>query len=402
MSLAFDCACHAEVAGWARPTALGITLLLGRAVASGQALHRLRGASWAVKAERASEALILRSKAGLAAASVYNHMYMPTGYGDPAAEYDRLVNGVAMWDVAVERQVALKGPDALALARYLTPRNLDGLAIGQGKYAPICNYEGALINDPVLLQVSDDEIWLSIADSDIKLWAGGIAGARGMDVRVFEPDVSPLAIQGPKSFDVVADLCGDWIRELRYFGFRDYDLDGIPVVVARSGWSKQGGFEFYLRDGSRGEELWNLVAEAGKPYGIGPGTPNYVERVESGLISYGADTDDMSNPFEYGLGKFMDVDQEGDFAGKEALRFIRDAGVTRRFMGLLIEGEPFASTNESPWQLSKTDDAYAGYASASAWCPRANSNIAVAMVSVEAIESGNGVVVHTEAGDLKA
>ena len=173
-------------------------------------------------------------------------------------------------------------------------------------------------------------------------------------------------------------------------------------MVARSGWSKQGGFEFYLRDGSRGEELWNLVAEAGKPYGIGPGTPNYVERVESGLISYGADTDDMSNPFEYGLGKFMDVDQEGDFAGKEALRLIRDAGVTRRFMGLLIEGGPFATTNEAPWQLSKTDGAYAGYASASAWSPRANSNIAVAMVSVEAIESGNGVVVHTEAGDLKA
>ena len=341
-------------------------------------------------------------KAGLTAASVYNHMYMPTGYGDPAGEYERLVHGVAMWDVAVERQVALKGPDALALARYLTPRNLDGLSIGQGKYAPICNYEGALINDPVLLQVSDDEIWLSIADSDIKLWAGGIAGARGMDVRVFEPDVSPLAIQGPKSFDVVADLCGDWIRELRYFGFRDYDLDGIPVVVARSGWSKQGGFEFYLRDGSKGEELWNLVAEGGKPYGIGPGTPNYVERVESGLISYGADTDDFSNPFEYGLGKFIDVDQEGEFAGKEALRLIQHAGVTRRFMGLLIEGEPFATTNESPWQLSKTDGVYAGYASASAWSPRANSNIAVAMVSVEAIESGNGIVVHTEAADLKA
>ena len=187
-----------------------------------------------------------------------------------------------------------------------------------------------------------------------------------------------------------------------YFGFRDHDLDGIPVVVARSGWSKQGGFEFYLRDGSRGEELWNLVAEAGKPYGIGPGTPNYVERVESGLISYGADTDDMSNPFEYGLGKFMDVDQEGDFAGKEALRLIRDAGVTRRFMGLLIEGEPFATTNKSPWQLSNSHGGYAGYASASAWSPRANSNIAVAMVSVEAIKSGNGVVVHTETGDLKA
>ena len=341
-------------------------------------------------------------KAGLAAASVYNHMYMPTGYGDPAAEYDRLVNGVAMWDVAVERQVALKGPDALALARYLTPRNLDGLTIGQGKYAPICNYEGALINDPVLLQVSEDEIWLSIADSDIKLWAGGIAGARGMDVRVFEPDVSPLAVQGPKSFDVVADMCGDWVRDLRYFGFRDHDLDGIPVVVARSGWSKQGGFEFYLRDGSKGEELWNRVAAAGKPYGIGPGTPNYIERVESGLISYGADTDDMSNPFEYGLGKFMDVDQDGDFAGKAVLKAIRDTGVTRRFMGLLIEGEQFAGTNESPWRLSDAGGNDVGYASASAYSLRAQSNIAVAMVGVQAINAGQGVRVHADTGDLHA
>ena len=341
-------------------------------------------------------------KAGLSAASVYNHMYMPTSYGDPAAEYDRLINGVAMWDVAVERQVALKGPDALALARYLTPRNLDGLTIGQGKYAPICNYEGALINDPVLLQVSDDEIWLSIADSDIKLWAGAIAGARGMDVRVFEPDVSPLAVQGPKSFDVVADLCGDWVRELRYFAFRAFDLGDIPVVVARSGWSKQGGFELYLRDGSKGDALWQRVAEAGKPYGIGPGTPNYVERVESGLISYGADTDDMSNPFEYGLGKFMDVDQPGDFAGKEALRAIRDAGVTRRFMGLVIEGAPFAGTNEAPWRLSDAKGGDAGYASASAYSPRAQSNIAVAMVSVAAMEAGTGVTVHADTGDLRA
>ena len=215
-------------------------------------------------------------KAGLAAASVYNHMYMPTSYGDPAAEYDRLVNGVAMWDVAVERQVALKGPDALKLARLLTPRNLDGLTIGLGKYVPICNYDGVIINDPVLLLVDDDEIWLSIADSDIVLWASAVAGAHKMNVRVFEPDVSPLAIQGPKSADVVAALFGDWVKELRYFGFRVTELQGIPLVVARSGWSKQGGFELYLRDGSRGAELWDLVAKAGAAYGIGPGTPNYV------------------------------------------------------------------------------------------------------------------------------
>ena len=340
--------------------------------------------------------------AGLAAASVYNHMYMPTGYGDPAAEYDRLINGVAMWDVAVERQVALKGPDALALARYLTPRNLDGLVIGQGKYTPICNFEGAVINDPVLLQVSEDEIWLSIADSDIKLWAAGIAGARGMDVRVFEPDVSPLAIQGPKAADVVASLCGDWVRELRYFAFRSHEINGIPMIVARSGWSKQGGFEFYLQDGSRGDELWALVAAAGAPYGIGPGTPNYVERVESGLISYGADTDDASNPFELGLGRFIDIDQPHDFAGKPALQALREAGIKRRFMGLLIDGAPFNGTNEAWWDLSWRDGDYAGYASASAYSPRAKSNIAVAMVNSEVIQAGTPVTVHTDTGDLRA
>ncbi|MEC8642040.1 MAG: glycine cleavage T C-terminal barrel domain-containing protein [Pseudomonadota bacterium] len=340
--------------------------------------------------------------AGLAAASVYNHMYMPTGYGDPAAEYNRLINGVAMWDVAVERQVALKGPDAVALARYLTPRNLDGLVIGQGKYAPLCNFEGVVINDPVLLQVSEDEIWLSIADSDIKLWAAGIAGARGLDVRVFEPDVSPLAIQGPKAEEVVSALCGEWVRDLRYFGFRSFEINGIPMTVARSGWSKQGGFELYLQDGSRGDDLWALVAAAGKPYGIGPGTPNYVERVESGLISYGADTDDASNPFELGLGRFIDIDQPHDFAGKAALQALRDAGVKRRFMGLLIDGDPFTGTNEARWQLSWHNGEYAGSASAAAYSPRAGSNIAVAMVNSEVIDADAPVSVHTDTGDLGA
>lgn len=338
---------------------------------------------------------------GMAAASVYNHMYMPTSYGDPAAEYERVINGVAMWDVGVERQVALKGPDAVALARYLTPRNLDGLKIGQGKYVPICNYEGTLINDPVLLQIADDEIWLSIADSDIALWAAGIAGARGMDVRVHEPDVSPLAIQGPKAADVVADMFGDWIRTLRYFGFAEAELKGIPLIVARSGWSKQGGYELYLRDGRYGARLWQLVKQAGAGYGIGPGTPNYIERVESGLISYGADTDDATTPYELGMDKFIDVDQQQDFVGKAALRALREAGVKRRFMGLLIDGDAFPATNEARWELHQNGD-YVGYVSAAAYSPRVQSNIAVAMVSTAAIESGQPVDIASDWGQRTA
>ncbi len=336
-------------------------------------------------------------KAGLHAASVYNHMYMPTSYGDPAAEYDRLINGVAMWDVAVERQVALKGPDALALARYLTPRNLDGLVVGQGKYAPICNFDGFLINDPVLQKVADDEIWLSIADNDILLWAGGIAGACKMDVKVFEPDVSPLAVQGPKAIDVMADLFGDWVRSLRYFGFCVTEIEGIPLVVARSGWSKQGGYELYLRDSSRGSDLWDLVANAGAPYGIGPGTPNYIERVESGLISFGADTDSQTTPFEFGLDRFIDLDQPHDFVGKEALTAMRAATAKRRFVGLKIDGLPFTSPSQHRFDV-RLDGAYAGYASAAGYSPRVGDNVAVAMLSNAAIEAAENLEIICDDG----
>lgn len=332
---------------------------------------------------------------GLKAASVYNHMYMPVSFGDPVGEYERLISGVSMWDVSVERQVSLKGPDSLALARLLTGRNLDTLSIGKGKYAPLCDYQGRLINDPVLLQVDDDEIWLSIADSDIVLWARAIAGLQAMDVDISEPDVSPLAVQGPKAEAVLIDLFGRWIGELEYFNFRQTMLGSIPVIVARSGWSKQGGYEIYLMDGARGTDLWDQVKEAGAPYEIRPGSPNYIERLESGLLSYGADTDAESNPFELGLDRFIDLEQSVDFIGKQALSRIRDQGVGRLFKGIFLDGPKLAAINEEPWRITHRGRDV-GYISAAAFSPRLESNIAVGMIAADVIQSGESFEVRCE------
>ena len=261
-------------------------------------------------------------------------MYMPTSYGDPAAEYERVINGVAMWDVGVQRQVAIKGPDALKFARYLTPRNLDVLKIGQGRYVPICNYEGKLINDPVLFRITDDEIWLSIADSDIALWAGGIAGARGMDVKVYEPDVSPLAIQGPKAVDVAAKLFGDWVRRSDILVLRRQSLRGSRLFwrVNRDGQNR------VVMNLSARWSLWCETLAAGQTGWGGLWYWSWHTKLHRacrvGLISYGADTDDVTTPFELGMDKYIDVDQQEDFIGKKSLRTLREAGVKRRLMGL--------------------------------------------------------------------
>jgi glycine cleavage system aminomethyltransferase T len=278
---------------------------------------------------------------GVCAFTTYNHMLMPTSYGKPQEEYWRLLNGVSQWDVAVERQVQLCGPDAGRLAQILAPRDLSRCQVGQGKYVPLCNHEGVLINDPILLKLADDLYWLSIADSNIWFWARAIAAERKLNVQVSEPDASPMALQGPKAVEVVAHVCGDWIRELKYFWFRETEIAGIPVVVARSGWSKQGGYEIYLRDASKGTALWNLFREAGKPWEIGPGNPNWCERVESGLISYGGDTDTTTNPYEVRMGKYVDLHAPDDTVGIQALRRIHAEGPKRHSLGVVLDaGDP--------------------------------------------------------------
>lgn len=339
-------------------------------------------------------------KAGVAGFTIYNHMYMPISYGDLDAEYDRLINGVGMWDVAAERQVELKGPDAFKLAQYLTPRNLSKFAIGQGKYVPICNHQGHLINDPICLKLAEDRYWLSIADSDVLLWAQAVAGEKKFDVVVSEPDASPLAIQGPKAEQVVADLFGAWPAKLKYFWFRKAKLDGIPVLVARSGWSKQGGFELYLLDGSKGTQLWDRVAKAGKKYGIGPGCPNYIERVESGLLSYGADNAVDSTPYEVGLGKYVDLDQRAAFIGKAALKKAAEDGPQRKTVGLIVAGRALKS-NEHPWRVFK-GKRDVGMMGVVAYSPRLKKNVALAQIASSVKDDATDLTVQTPSGTRKA
>ena len=336
----------------------------------------------------------------MTAASIYNRMIMPTSYGDPDAEYWRLINGVSQWDVGVERQVQLQGPDAGRLAQILSPRDLSGCKVGQGKYVPLCNHRGTVINDPILLKLAEDLYWLSIADGDIWFWASAIAAERGLDVEVSEPDVSPMALQGPKAEDVVAHVLGDWVRGLKYFWFRETDINGIPVAVQRSGWSKQGGFEIYLKDGARGTELWNIFKEAGQPWGIGPGAPATEERTESGLLSVGGDTDAATNPYEVRLGKYVDLDVGDDVVGIGALRRISAEGVKRHQLGLVLDGETAAPLGFRREEIVRHGQRI-GMMTNCVWSPRLKANIGHAQIDAQ-VPAGDTVQVLRDQGPVAA
>lgn len=335
---------------------------------------------------------------GVSSFSVYNHMYIPAHFGDPDAEYDRLLNSVAMWDVAAQRQVQLLGPDAGKLAQYLTPRNLTKTRVGQGRYVPLCDHDGWLINDPVLLKLSHDRYWLSVADSDIHLWAAAIGREKGWDVKVSEPDVSPLAVQGPRAEDVIAELFGEHIRAMKYFAFEQTQLAGIPLVLARSGWSKQGGFELYLMNQTRGTELWDMVKSTGAAFGIGPGAPNDVERLESGLISYGADMrwqDYRATPFEMGFGPLVDLEQPNDFVGKAALARLATKPAARQRVGLIFKGEPPVPGH--PVDLCFEGETV-GFVSEIAYSRRVERSIAVGLIRAD-LSAGDHVLEAVIDGD---
>ncbi|MEM7344371.1 MAG: dimethylsulfoniopropionate demethylase [Chloroflexota bacterium] len=339
-------------------------------------------------------------KHGIKVLSVYNHMYMPSVYHDLMTDYENLTKRVTLWDVAVERQVEIKGPDAARFTQYLTCRDISQCSVGQCMYVPIIDDQGGVLNDPIMLKLAEDHFWLSLADYDILLWGKGLNVHLGLDVALCEPDVSPLAVQGPKSRELMVDLFGDWINDLKFFWFREATLNGIPMVIARSGWSKQGGYELYLQDGSRGVELWETIFEAGKKYNIAPGAPHGIERIESSLLDFGHDVLPDMNPWEAGLDQYVHLDMAADFVGKEALKKIAAEGVKRRLMGITLEGDPLP-VNDQNWPVHgyTMDEARV---TSFTWSPRYQQNIGMALLPVAVATPGSQVTVDTPLGPVTA
>ena len=322
--------------------------------------------------------------------SVYNHMYIPRDFGSPEQNFWNLVNDAILCDVAVERQVEITGPDAYQFIQLLTPRDLSKLAIGQCKYVLIVNEQGGILNDPVLLRLGENHFWLSLSDSDILLWAQGVAVNAGFNVSIQEPDVSPLQLQGPKSGMIMEKLFGESIKDLKYYWLRELELEGIPLVVSRTGWSSELGYELYLRDSLKGDQLWELIMEAGKEFGLQPGHTSSIRRIEGGMLSYHADADIHTNPFEIGLDRLVALDSDINFIGKKALQKIHEEGVKRIQVGLEISGEAFQGPNTIFWPLQK-DGKTVGKVTSAVYSPRLKKNIALAMVDVEVSEIGQSL-----------
>ncbi|MDP6968919.1 MAG: glycine cleavage T C-terminal barrel domain-containing protein [Gammaproteobacteria bacterium] len=333
--------------------------------------------------------------------SVYNHMYIPRDFGNPQKNFWNLVNQAILCDVAVERQVEITGPDAARFVQLLTPRDLSKCAVGQCKYVLLTNAEGGILNDPILLRLAENHFWISLADSDILLWAQGVAVHSGLDVHICEPDVSPLQLQGPKSGEVMQALFGDSILDLKYYWLREYELDGIPLIVSRTGWSSELGYELYLRDSTQGDLLWEKIMAAGAPFGLQPGHTSSIRRIEGGMLSYHADMDINTNPYELGLERLIDLDAEFDFIGKSALQKIRAAGVSRRHVGIIINGPAITGSNTCFWALEKAGQTV-GKVTSAVYSPRLQQNIALAMVDANFATLDTEFVVTTPSGQTTA
>lgn len=342
-------------------------------------------------------------EAGGCGFSVVNHTLLPKGFGPSVEdEYWHLCEDVQMWDVSCQRQVEIKGPDAERLVQWMTPRDISKAAPGQCFYVPLADDQAGMLNDPVLLKLEHNRFWLSIADSDVLLWAKGLALGKGMDVQVHEPDVSPLAIQGPKAENLLAGLFGEHLRAIRFFRFGHIDFMGTQQLIARSGYSRQGGFEIYLNSTALGPALWDAIMEAGEPYNLRPGCPNLIERIEGGLLSYGNEMTSQNNPLECGMAGYCDLEADGAFIGQDALDAIRAKGHLREIRGVKFGGAPCPQC-VVPWPVRATDGGQlqVGQITSGIYSPKLKTNIGLSMIERPYWEPGQAVLVETSDGQVR-
>ena len=333
--------------------------------------------------------------------SVYNHMYIPRDFGDPEQNFWNLVNDAILCDVAVERQVQVKGPDASKFVQMMTPRDLSNMQVGQCKYVILTNQYGGILNDPILLRVEEDCYWFSLADSDVLFWAQGLAVNSKLDINISEPDVSPLQLQGPKSRDIMIKLFGNEISDLKYYWFKRLKLGSIDLLVSRTGWSSELGYEIFLLNTSDGDEVYETIMQTGKGMGLFPGHTSTIRRIEGGMLSYHSDMDVETNPLELGMDRLIDLDKDFDFIGKNALLDISKKGLTRKQIGLIIDDEPMEGPNTRYWNIFYNNE-LVGKVTSAVYSPRLKKNIALAMVDIGYASLGTQLMVNKDSSLVSA
>ena len=330
--------------------------------------RRLRGTPYTSRIE----------KQGVTAYTIYNHMLLPAAFGSIEDSYHHLKQYVQIWDVAAERQVEISGKDSAKLVQLMTCRDLSKSKDGRCYYCPIIDDNAGLINDPVVLRLNENKWWVSLADSDVILFAKGLAIGNKFDVKIFEPDVDIMAIQGPKSFELMEKVFGDKIVNLKFFGFDYFEFGGDKHLIARSGWSKQGGYEIYVEHNVSGLKLYDHLFEIGKEFNIKPGCPNLIERIESGLLSYGNDIDNGDNPYECGFDKYINIDSEVNFLGKEKLKKIKSEGIKKKLMGVMLDIDKISITGSL--ELSDQKNNIIGELRSACYSPHFKKVIGIAMM----------------------
>ncbi len=335
---------------------------------------------------------------GVTAYTVYNHMLLPAAFGSLEESCDHLKKNVQVWDVAAERQVEISGKDSAKLIQLMTCRDLSKSKVGRCYYCPIIDENGNLVNDPVILKLAEDRWWVSIADSDVIFFAKGLASGNKFDVKIYEPNVDIFAVQGPKSFDLMEKIFDKKIKDLKFFGFDYFEFNGVKHLIARSGWSKQGGFEIYVENTQSGLELYDQLFELGKEFNVKPGCPNLIERIESGLLSYGNDFDNNDNPFECGFGKYVNLDTNINFLGKDKLKKIEKEGIKRKLMGVLIETDKINLTTSL--NIKDNNNNFIGELRSACYSPHFKKVIGIAMINQPYCKASESGIIEIDGNSL--